>query len=329
MNWWTRRLRAQIFLPFSGLVLAAFAATLWLINSAVSDEAESTLRTQLAASGDALRDLVNERARRLTEDTLLLAADFALKRALTIDDPETLATVAVNCRERIGTKFLSITDESGNLLGDASGHQRTGRAIGNLPPLREAIMQGHEAAALNEVDGTLFIFVAVPVLGPDPIGFLLAGSAIDDSTARALEERIGSAVTFATARRVFATSWPAAQQAAFFPEGRLQPEAFRHGDTGTFLVRRGDERLLSLLVPLESSLSTPLFALTQQSYDRALQPLQALRRRVLLIGAAALAATLTVGALLAGGIAAALRNAGDGLVPATERLSQKRQTTDW
>ena len=320
-------LSAKIFLPFSGLILASLSA-LWPINSVVS-EAESNRRAQLVATGEVLRGLVSERAKRLATDTSLLAADFALKRPIATYDPETLATVAVNYRDHIDLELLWITDESGNLLADAGGRQRTGRAIGNLPPLHDAMTDGHAAAALNEIDGKLFVFAAVPVLAPDQIGFLLAGSAIDDATARALEKQTGSAVTFATASRVFASSWPAAERDALFPAGRPGAEALRHGDKGTFLVQRGEEHVLSLMVPIESSLSTPLFALTQQSYDRALQPLQALRRRVLLIGAAALAATLTVGALLAGGIAAALRNAGDGLVPATERLSQKRQTTDW
>lgn len=93
------------------------------------------------------------------------------------------------------------------------------------------------------------------------------------------DDEIGSVVTFATARWVFATSWPAPEQAAFFPGGGLGAEALRHSDKGTFVMQRGDERLLSLLVPIESSLSTPLFALLQQPYNRPLDPLHAPRRR--------------------------------------------------
>jgi hypothetical protein len=322
------RMRAKIFLPFSGLILTTLLSTLWLINSAVSHQVENDLRRQLVATGEMFRGLVSERVRRLTADTVLLAADFALKRAVATYDPETLATVAANYRERMDLDLLWITDESGNLLGDASGRQRTGRAIGNLPPLHEAIIHAHAAAALNELDGTLFVFVAVPVLAPDPIGFLLAGSAIDDGTARALGTQIGSAVTFATANRLFASSWPAAERAAFFPGGRLGAEALHHGDTSTFLAQRGDEHLLSLLVPIESSLNTPLFALIQQSYDRARQPLQALRRRVVLIGATALAAALMLGALLAGGIAAPLRSASDDIVPAPTHGRRSLPATD-
>jgi adenylate cyclase len=310
------KMRTKIFLPFSGLMLATLLSTLWLINSAVSHQVENDLRRQLVVTGEMFRGLVSERVRRLTADTVLLAADFALKRAIATYDPETLATVAVNYRERMDLDLLWITDESGTLLGDASGRQRTGRTIGNLPPLHEAIIHAHQAAALNELDGTLFVFVAVPVLAPDPVGFLLAGSAIDDGAARALGTQIGSAVTFVTANRLFASSWPAAERAAFFAGGRLGAEALHHGDTSPFLVQRGDEHLLSLLVPIESSLRTPLFALMQQSYDRARQPLHALRRRVVLIGATALAAALMLGALLAGGIAAPLRSAGDDIAPA-------------
>lgn len=304
--WARRRLRPKIFLPFSGLIFTTLLVTLWLITWAVSSQVENTMRTQLVATGEAFRSLVSERVRCLTAETSLLAADFALKRATATYDSQTLATVAINYRARIDLDLLWITDEFGTLLGDANGHQRTGRAVGNLPPLYKAITEGRAAAALNELDGTLFVFVAVPVLAPDPIGFLLAGSAIDDSAARALEQQIGSAVTFATASRVFATSWAVVERAAFFPEGWLRPEVLRHGDTDTFLVQRSDERLLSVLVPIESSLSTPLFALIQQRYDHALQPLHVLRRRVVLIGVAALAGALMVGALLAGSISAAL-----------------------
>ena len=308
MRWWARRrLRAKIFLPFSALILATLLSTLWLINSALSSQVEGTLRAQLQVTGQVFRGLVSERARRVTADTLLLAADFALKRAIATYDPETLATVAVNYRERIDLELLWITDESGTLLADAGGHQPAGRAIGDLPPLHEAIAEGHAAAALNELDGALFVFVAVPVFAPDPIGFLLAGSAIDDRTAAALEKQTGSAVTFATAGRVFASSWPAAERAALLPAGGLSAETPSHGDAATFMVQRGAERLLSLRVPIEASLSPPLFALIQQSYDRALEPLYAVRRRVALIGAMALAAALAVGALLAGGIAAPLQ----------------------
>jgi hypothetical protein len=69
MRWWARRrLRAKIFLPFSGLILATLLWTLWLINSAVSNQVENSLRRQLTVTGEVFHGLVRERARRLTAD---------------------------------------------------------------------------------------------------------------------------------------------------------------------------------------------------------------------------------------------------------------------
>jgi hypothetical protein len=54
--------------------------------------------------------------------------------------------------------------ESGNLLGDVGAGRWAARAIGSLPPLREAITRKRVAAALNETDGTPFVLVTAPVL---------------------------------------------------------------------------------------------------------------------------------------------------------------------
>jgi adenylate cyclase len=60
-------------------------------------------------------------------------------------------------------------------------------------------------------------------------------------------------------------------------------------------------------VPVDAALDEPLYALVQDSYDKALVPLHSLRRRIVVIGAFALVGALAVGAALAGGIAAPLR----------------------
>ncbi len=117
-RWPRRHLPPKIFLPFFALVFATLLSTLWLITSAATYQVENAMRTQLAVTGETFRGLVSERARRLTADTSLLAGDFALKRVIATYDPETLATVAVNYRERIDVDLLWITDESGMASGD-------------------------------------------------------------------------------------------------------------------------------------------------------------------------------------------------------------------
>jgi adenylate cyclase len=314
-GWWARRrLRSKIFLPFSALIVTVLLATLWVVGTAVGGWVERSLKSQFEVTGEVFDGLVAEREERLRGETTILAGDFALKRALATYDPDTLSSVAVNYRERIGGDLLWINDENGGLLADSRERLTAGASLGEQPPLVDAIGSGEPAVAVTEVDGELTLLVAVPVLGPDPIGFLVAGELIDDATARQLEASTGPAVTFLTAERVFASSWTNAQRRALFQDGRPRDarlvRALRSGasaEPSTFLVDLAGERLLSVLLPVKAQLSAPLFALVQQSYDQALGPLARLPERVAVIGAAALLAALVVGILLAAGIARPLQ----------------------
>lgn len=312
--WWARRrLRTRIFLPFSALILAILLATLWVIGTAVNRWVEISLKRQFDATGNVFRALMAERAERLIGETSLLAGDFALKRAIATYDPDTLSSVAVNHRERIGVELLWITDEKGRFLAGAGGQGGRRGPLTDLVPLQQAIGTDAPAVAVTEVDGGLVQLVAVPVFGPDPIGYLLAGAAIDDVTARQLQADTGPAVSFLTAPRLFASSWPASEREQLFPGGAVEAPLRAHlaraGGTpeperSTFLLELRGDRLLSILIPVEAQLPEPLFALVQESYDRALGPLAALRRWVGVIGAAALLGALLVGGMIANGIAA-------------------------
>lgn len=307
MKWWARRrLRAKIFLPFSALVLATLVATLWFINSVVSRQVEESLKRQLGVTAQVFKRMVAEHAQRLLADTALLAADFALKRAIATYDPETLATVALNYRQRMGIDALWITDETGALLARSEGSADIGARLSAVPPLVDTLKSDEAAVAITEVGRQLVELVAQPVFAPDPIGILLVGEAIDDDTARQLKSETGSEVSFFTAGQVFSSSLSVDDRARLFPHGRL-PDAVMHAPEATVLLPLGADRLLSILVPIDARLDQPLYALIQQSYDQALAPLYALRRRVLLIGASALLSALLVGAALAGGIAAPLQ----------------------
>lgn len=138
------------------------------------------MKGELLVTGQVFQGLMVERAERLLTNTTLLAGDFALKRAMVTYDPSTLASVALNYQERIGVDLLWITDEAGVLLADSLGRQKIGQELAAFSPMVEALVSGEASAAIAAVDGALFQLVAVPVLGPDVIGFLLLGKGIDD-----------------------------------------------------------------------------------------------------------------------------------------------------
>jgi adenylate cyclase len=311
VSWWARRrLRTRILLPFAALLIGVLLATLWVGSAAVTAWVEGSLRRQFDVTANVFRALLVERAGRLRGETSLLAADFALKRALATYDPDTLASVAQNQRERLGVGLLWIVDERGSLLAAAGGVAVVGGDVTSVRPLAHVMRSRAADVVVTEVGGRLMQVVATPVFAPDPIGYLLAGKPIDDDTARALGETTGTRISFLTQGKVFASSLTLDERTAALPlgAGRLGQQ-LEQGTTAartTFVVRAGGMRMLSVLIPIEAELETPLFALVQASYDEALGPLGKLPQWVTAIGLVALLLALLVGGVIASGIAAPL-----------------------
>lgn len=317
MTWWRqRRLRARIFLPFALLILLVLLATLWIINAAVGGWVARSLESQFAVTARVFGAVMAERAAHLAGITGLMASDFAFKRAVATYDTETLVSMADNQRYR-DIDLLWITDADGRLLADFARRVPAGQVVADLPPLAAALSaeSGKPPPPLIAAVGDrLLQFVAAPVLGPgaEPIGFLLAGEAIDDYMAGALQRDTGPSVSFATAETLYASSLTPMQRAALFPGGQAKAGPLG-GDlpTGaravTALVTVDGERTLAGVIPIEAALGQPLYVVLQDSYDRALGPLRHLPQRVAGIGAAGLIAGLLVGALIAAGIAAPLQ----------------------
>jgi len=315
MKWWARSsLRTKIFVAFSALVVAVLLATITLTQLVVSREARRTLSRELLTTGQVFNRLMNERAMRLQNSSILLASDFALKRVIATHldrstyDAATLASAALSYRTRIGVELVWITDEDGVLLAVSPGDAHIGRSMANLTPLREAIETQDAAFGIAEIDGRLFQLVAVPVLGPDVIGFLLLGHVIDDALANKLKADTASDVSFLTEDRVFASSLAGPLRAKYLPSGEFRAGLLRADENHRLtLLTVGGARFLSLVVPVGAHIPKPVHALVQGSYDDALAPLRALTWRIVIIGATALVIALVLCVGLAGGILGPMR----------------------
>ncbi|MBI3799307.1 MAG: HAMP domain-containing protein [Deltaproteobacteria bacterium] len=339
MKWWARsRLRTKIFLAFSFLILVSLLVTLWFTQLVVSAQVQDTLRRELLTTGQVFQELVQERAARLLTNSILLTSDYALKQVVHLSvenqDLQTLTSAALNYQQRIGVDLLWITDETGMLLADSLGKQNSGKMLATFSPVSQALSSGEASAAVVEIDGALFQLVAVPVLGPDVIGFLVLGQGIDDPLAQQLEKDTGSHISFLgvddplsqqvqkdtstsvsvfSQGRLFASSWPQTARGALFPAGMGVPEILQRPARETFLISIAGERFLSILVPINSQLPFPLYALVQRSYDEALAPFYALHRRIAGIGGGALVIALFIGIGLAGGITSPVRTLVNGM----------------
>jgi adenylate cyclase len=306
-------LRTRIFLAFSALIVAVLLATLGLTQLVVGRESVSTLTRDLRTTGQVFETLFVERAARLQASSTLLASDFALKRVFATHfnpesyDADTLASAGLSYRQRIGVQLVWMTDESGTLLAASPQRRGTGASLASFSPLKEALETQAAATAVVEVDGELFQMVAVPVFGPDVIGFLMLGQVIDDAVAARLKGDTHSDVTFLATSKVFASSWASSSQARSQSPIQLSALLRAKDPLTPALLSVGTERYLSLVVPIHGDVSRPLYALVQGSYDKALAPLHALQWRITVIGAVALAGALVTGIILAGGITGPVR----------------------
>src|SRR5262249_46584842 len=122
-------------------------------------------------------------------------------------DAETLASAGLSYRRRLGVQLVWMTDEAGTLLAASPEKPGTGKSLESFSPLKEALETQAAAVAVVEVNGELFQMVAVPVFGPDVIGFLMLGQVIDDAVAARLKVDTHSDITFLTTSTVFASSW--------------------------------------------------------------------------------------------------------------------------
>ena len=313
-SWARSRLRTRIFIAFSALVLAALSATLGFTQFVIGRDAERTLREGLVTTGEVFERLMRERAIRLQTNSALLARDFALKRIIATHfepstyDAATLASAAESYRARIGAELLWITDDAGKLLVSLPRPRAPGGAQAESSPLRDALATGASSSGMSEIDGAVYQLVAQPVFAPDVIGFLVLGQPVDDTFARQLKAATRSDVSFLTAERVYASSWSLDARERYLPPPETRRALLRDAGPGrTWMLDQQGERFLSLAVPVRASLSEPLHALVQGSYDRAIAPLRSLQWRIAAIGAAALLVALGIGVGIARGITSPLQ----------------------
>ena len=187
MKWWARTPAQQDLRRRFGIG-ARRAGRRARVHAAGAEQGSAAQRDQdLITTGQVFDELLAERTARLKASSTLLASDFALKRVLaTRYDAEawreTLASAA-GYQERIGVERNWIVDDlSEFLVGVPAGAPR-GESIAGFSPLAEALEAQDAASAVAMVDRRLFQLVAVPVFGPDAIGFLVLGQAIDDAFA--------------------------------------------------------------------------------------------------------------------------------------------------
>jgi len=259
--------QSRIAFFFLGLMSVVQSLVFLSVDASNTRQAQTVIERALAAGAGNFRRVLDLRTAQLLESVRILSSDFAFKSAYATGDKATVQSALANQGTRVGADVMILVSLDRSVFVD------TRTSIGVYPPLlgrlvREAEQQGKASGVVN-LDGKAYQLVISPVLGPDTIGWLVAGFLLDDRLARSMQQILTLEVSFYEDRpggpALFASSLaPAVQERmvqslpSTFEKERVIATKFDGGEVLTFATRIGDQEDGFLHVLLQRSLSEEL-----------------------------------------------------------------------
>ena len=281
-----QRLQTRIIIFFVALLALVQVAAFWLINAANSSNAHAKVEEELNVGQRVFARQLDQNAEKLKLAARVLASDFAFREAIATHDTQTIASVLANHGARIGADAMLFVDLDGKVISDTLRPQAEAHAF-EYPALISN--RAGANASMEVLDGHAFQLVAVPVLAPLPIGWVVMGFAVDDALARDLRQLTELEVSFALEGRdgwqVLASTLPPGEQRELL--AAMPP----HSNSTTRLnVRISDVDHQALIIPLERN--AHIVAVLHRSLAGALAAFE--RLRIILFVLAALSLVLSI-----------------------------------
>ena len=233
----------RIFLASTLLATLSLGAVFYVVNAAVSAQAEADLRRDLADAAT----LVEQQRATLTETFTRMARLIAdlpkLKAAVETRDPSTIQPIADEYRGVINPDVPDVF-----VVGDPRGVAlaSSGIDIAALPDTHAGSASEDEVSAFVPHPRGLLQIVSVPIfLGrqpPEILGRLTVGFFLDDRLATQFKGVTGAEIAFAAGGRVLAASLPEVSRPAV---AQIDSAA----DTATITL--DDEEYLALARPMQ------------------------------------------------------------------------------
>jgi signal transduction histidine kinase len=279
----------RIFLASTVLATLSLGVVFYMVNAAVSAQAENELRRDLADAAT----LVAQHRATLTETFTRMARVIAdlpkLKAAVETDDPNTIQPIADEYRGVLdNSDVFVVTDPGGRPLASS------GIDVAALPQTYAAVGSADEISAFVPHPRGLLQLISVPILlgleRSEILGRLTVGFFMDDQLAAQFKGVTGAEIAFAAGGRVLAASLPAVSRGAL-------ASVTGAGETAT--INLDDEEYLALARPMEPGTAGGPVTLILRSRTERLRFLNTLRAA--LIGA--LVITILLATILSYGVA--------------------------
>lgn len=189
--------RARILSTLLILILGVQGAGLGAVYFATAPSARTQINEGLSGSARVFDALMDRREVELAQAASLVSGDFAFKTAYSLRHVPTMATALKNLRDRIHADVAVMVGlDRIPFAGDPDIADPTAaRAFIHLADLAAATRNG-TASSIEFVQGRPLQLVAVPLMAPVPVAWILLGFKISDELAGELKELTGAEVTF-------------------------------------------------------------------------------------------------------------------------------------
>jgi eukaryotic-like serine/threonine-protein kinase len=284
-------LAQRIMLFTGGLVVGLVTVTLVYTTYQAEAGARARLRQSLTEAREIWEAYQADRFAKLKLGVRVLGNDSPFKAAVQTGDPQTVYDLLKERGRDLAADFFIATGPGGNVIARSDSPEE-GRADLHAEPIVIRALEGEESASVWRQRGRLYHAVAVPMqFGPEIVGVLVAGYALDESLARELGKLTHSQVAFfaedGTEPRLIASSF-GARESSLRSVGRsvLARE-------GTQELALADEPHAAISVPLRSEGRTIVGrVLVARSVIEELEDYRRFRNSLILVGLAVMVLAL-------------------------------------
>jgi len=281
-----RSLRTRLILTAVGLLAIVLGLVFLAVYASTNFSAQRQAQRQLEIGSNVFSNLLEARARELTNATQILVADFGFRQAVATGDLATIRSALLNQVGRIGA------DQA--LFFDAKGVLRisTATVAGADKVEVQALQSLSDQAMITVIDNRPYLLVEAAVRAPVPIGQVAMAFALDAALANELQKITGLEIRFVSRRdqevmSAFSTM-PFAQQNMSMQEGTQQ---------------FADERYLTIPITLLDQAPYSVVAQLASPLSEALASFDDLKRELMIITLIALLVSSLLAVRLSGSLA--------------------------
>jgi diguanylate cyclase (GGDEF)-like protein len=303
-----QRLQTRIIVFFVALLALVQLAAFWFVNAANAHNAQDKVEEELTVGQRVFGRLLDQNAEKLKLAARVLTADFAFREAIATHDNRTIASVLANHGARIGADAMLFADLEGNVISDTLRPQAAPRPF-EYPAL---LLTGDFGAnaGMKVLDGRAFQLVAVPVLAPLPIGWVVMGFAVDDSLARDLRQLTELEVSFALESggqwRVLASTLDARAQRTLLAAMPTRPDS-----AARVAMRIGGVDHQARVIALDDDRDVRIVAVLHRSLEDALATFERLRTTLFVLAVISVALSIVGSVAVARNITRPLESLAD------------------